>query len=284
MEQDSSFNNQLRREITARAVMNKKIKMLKSDIDGNNKKIYDVDKEINRIKKVIRKRRQKNKQFQDLHLKINKLKFSKIDIKNEIEALDQIILHMEKLKDEIKLKTKRLKNKIKNLPKENPFDLTDIVEKRKEENEIDLGLFLGLAVENKIIYNQVPINILIEDMEKLKNGFFTNGYFSLGEEGEIDTNRFFKNSDELAKFIDKILDKYDNHPSIYYTGNIYRYFRNFKRVSRSEHGRGADEFNDIEEYEGDRCYIPSGNGCFLKCINYIFDKDFSTEYFEFIII
>ena len=38
MEQDSSFNNQLRREITTRAVMNKKIKMLKAGIDGNNKK------------------------------------------------------------------------------------------------------------------------------------------------------------------------------------------------------------------------------------------------------
>ena len=282
MEHYSSFNIQLRREITARAVMNKKIKMLKSDIDGNNKKIYDVDKEINRIKKVIRKRRQKNKQFQDLYLKINKLKFSKIDIKNEIEVLDQIILHMEKLKDEIKLKIKQLKNKIKNVPKENPFDLTDIVEKQKEENEIDVGLFLELAEENKIIYNQVPINILIEDMEQLNNGFFTNGYFTLGEEGEIDTNRFFKNSDELAKFIDKILDKYDDHPSIYYTGNIYRYFKIFKRVNRSEHGRGANEFNNILEYEGNNCYIPSGNGCFLKCINYIFDKDFSIEYFEFI--
>ena len=63
MEHYSSFNIQLRREITARAVMNKKIKMLKSDIDGNNKKIYDVDKEINRIKKVIRKRRQKINNF-----------------------------------------------------------------------------------------------------------------------------------------------------------------------------------------------------------------------------
>ena len=262
--------------------MNKKIRMLKSDIDGNNKKIYDVDKEINRIKKVIRKRRQKNEQFQDLYLKINKLKFSKIDIKNEIEALDQIIRHMEKLKDEIKLKIKQLKNKIKNLPKENLFDFTECINKQKDENEIDLGLFLELAEENKIIYNRVPINILIQDIEKLKNGFFTNGYFSLGEEGEIDNNRLFKNSDELAKFIDKIIDKYDNHPSIYYTGNIYRYFRNYKRVNRSDHGRGADEFNAIEEYEGDRCYIPSGNGCFLKCINYIFDKDFSTEYFEFI--
>ena len=282
MEHDSSFKNQLRRKITARAVMNKKIKMLKENIDENNRKIDNINKKINRIKKVIRKRRQKNKQFQDLYLKINKLKLSKIDIKNEIEALDKIILHMEKLKDEVKLKIKQIKNKIINLPKENPFDFTDIVNKQKEENEIDLGLFLELAEENKVIYNQIPINTLIEDMEKLKNGFFTNGYFSLGEEGEIDTNRFLKNTDELAKFIDKILNKYDDHPSIYYTGNIYRYFRNFKRVNRSDHGRGATEFNDIEEYEGERCYIPSGNGCFLKCINYIFDKDFSIEYFEFI--
>ena len=282
MEQYSSFNDQLRKKITARAVMNKKIKMFKENIDENNKKIDNINKEINRIKKVIRKRRQKNKQFQDLYLKTNKLKFSKIDIKNEIEALDQIILHIEKLKDEVKLKIKQLKNKIKNLPKENPFDFTEYDNKQKEENEIDLGLFLELAEENKIIYNQVPINILIEDMEKLKNGFFTNGYFILGEEGEIDTNRFFKNGDELAKFIDKLLDKYDDHPFIYYTGYIYRYFRNFKRVNRSNYGRGADEFNNIEEYEGKNCYISSGNGCFLKSINYIFEKGFSTEYFEFI--
>ena len=93
---------------------------------------------------------------------------------------------------------------------------------------------------------------------------------------------FFKDSNELAEFLHKILDKYDNHPSIYYTGNIYRYFRKFKRVTRSEHGRGANEFNNILEYEGEICFILSGNGCFLKCINYIFKKDFSTEYFEFI--
>ena len=215
-------------------------------------------------------------------MRLIEIKNSKLDLKIEINALNQIISHIEDVKEGVKLKFKQLKNKIKNLPKEDPFDFTDIVEKQKEENEIDLGLFLELAEENKSIYNQVPINILIEDMEKLKNAFLTNGYFSLGEEGEIDTNRFFKNSDELAKFIDKILDKYDDHPSIYYTGNIYRYFRNFKRVNRSNRGRGANEFNDTEEYDCERCYILSGNGCFLKSINYIFDKDFSTEYFEFI--
>ena len=238
--------------------------------------------EIKRIKKFILKRKKKNRTYTDLSLRVNKLNISKTDLKNKMEALKQIFSHIEEGKNRVKSKIKQLKNKIKILPVENPFDFTEYVEDQKEENEIDLGLFLELAEENKIIYNQVPVNTLIEDTEKLKNGFFTNGYFTLGDEGEIDTNRFFKDSNELAKFIDKILDKYDDHPSIYYTGNIYRYFRNFKRVNRSEHGRGANEFNNILEYEGDNCYIPSGNGCFLKCINFIFNKDFSIEYFKFI--
>ena len=52
---------------------------------------------------------------------------------------------MEKLKGEVKLKIKHLKNKIKNLPKENPFDFAEYINKQKGENEIDLGLFLELA-------------------------------------------------------------------------------------------------------------------------------------------
>ena len=116
----------------------------------------------------------------------------------------------------------------------------------------------------------------------MENTFFTNGYFSLGDEWEIEINRFFKVSNDLAKLIVKIVDKYDEHPSTFYIGNIYRYFRNFKRVSRSEHGGGAKEFNNILQYEGENCYIPNGKACFLKCINYIFKKDFSMEYFEFI--
>ena len=69
---------------------------------------------------------------------------------------------------------------------------------------------------------------------------------------------------------------------MYYTGNIYRYFEVYKKVNRSEHGRGANEFNNILEYKGENCYIPSENGCFLKCFNYIFKKEFSMEFFEFI--
>ena len=262
--------------------MNKEIKTLKADIDKDNIEIFDADNEINRIRKAMNRRKQKHQNYRQLSSRINELKNIKTELKNKIQALNQIISQIEEVKDEVKLKIKQLKKKNKNLPKENPFDFKEYVENQNEENEIDLGLFLELAEENKIIYNQVPVNTLIEDMEKLKNGFFTNCYFTLGDDGEIDTNRFFKDSDELAKFKDKIIDKYDDHPSIYYTGNIYRYFKNFKQVTRSDHGRGANEFDNILENEGENCYIPSGNRCSLKCINYIFNKDFSTDYFEFI--
>ena len=53
----------MRKEITARAVMNKTIKMLEADIDENNKKIDIADKEIKRIEKLIPKRKQKKQKL-----------------------------------------------------------------------------------------------------------------------------------------------------------------------------------------------------------------------------
>ena len=186
------------------------------------------------------------------------------------------------MKEEVKLNIKRLKKKIKKFLKENSFDFAAYVEKQKEDKGIDLGLLLELAEENKIVYNLTPVNTLLEGMEKLRNAFFTNGFFSPSDKGETDTNRFFKGGNQLAQFIDKILDKYENHFSIYYTGNIYGSFENFKRVDRSEHGRGADEFINFLEYEGECCNIPSRNGCVLEFNNYIFKKDFSIECYEFL--
>ena len=109
----------------------------------------------------------------------------------------------------------------KNFVSEKPFDFTEFVEMQKEENEIDLGLFFELAEEDKIMCNQVPVNTVIEDMEEVKDDFLTNGYFTLGDGKEIDFNSFFEDSNELAKFLDKILDKYDDHPSIHTIQGIF---------------------------------------------------------------
>ena len=62
----------------------------------------------------------------------------------------------------------------------------------------------------------------MEDIKNLKKGFFTNGYFSVYNKGEVDFKRLSKDSKELATFIDKILDKNDHHPPLNYTGDIYK--------------------------------------------------------------
>ena len=59
MEHKSSFNKELRKEISARAVMNRETKTLQENIDKNIEEIYNVDMEINRIKKIILKRKKK---------------------------------------------------------------------------------------------------------------------------------------------------------------------------------------------------------------------------------
>ena len=59
MEHKSSYNKELRKEITARAVMNREIKTLQENIDKNIEEIYNVDMEIKRIKKIILTRKKK---------------------------------------------------------------------------------------------------------------------------------------------------------------------------------------------------------------------------------
>ena len=93
------------------------------------KKIYDIDKKINTIQQAIRGRKQKYKQHRELSSRPNVLKNSKTDFKNNIEALYQIISNIEEVKDEVILKIKQLKKKIKNLPIENPFNFTDYLNK-----------------------------------------------------------------------------------------------------------------------------------------------------------
>ena len=58
---------------------------------------------------------------------------------------------MEEVKVQVKIKIQELKTKIKNVPKEDPFDFTEYVEKQKEDFEIDLSLFFELAEANKFI-------------------------------------------------------------------------------------------------------------------------------------
>ena len=99
----------MRKEITARAVMNKKIKILEIDIDGNNTKIYDVDKENNRIQKAIRARKQKDRKYREFSSRPIEMKNLKTDIRIKIDAFKQIVSHINEGKDEAKIKNKQMK-------------------------------------------------------------------------------------------------------------------------------------------------------------------------------
>ena len=79
-------------------------------------KKYDAGKETNRIKKTIQRRRQKSQEQVELSSRLDELKSTKTDIRNKIDALNQIISHTEEAKDQIKIKIKQLKKKIRNLP------------------------------------------------------------------------------------------------------------------------------------------------------------------------
>ena len=106
MEPNYSFKKQLRKELTARAEMNKCTRMLEADLDKNNEKIYEITREINRIQTVILKRRWKNREHRELSLILSGLKNLKTYIRNKIDTLKQIILHIKDKKDLVKLNIK----------------------------------------------------------------------------------------------------------------------------------------------------------------------------------
>ena len=56
------------------------------------------------------------------------------------------------------------------MPPKSRLILRKTLKTKKKENEIDLGLIFELTEEDKFICNQVPLNILMYDMEKIEVG------------------------------------------------------------------------------------------------------------------
>ena len=87
---------------------------------------------------------------------------------------------------------------------------------------------------------------------------------------------------DFESYIEKIDEHYDGDDVIFTGQSIEFDMPEFKPVKRSNYGEGSNYLTDIEEYRGVKCFIPTGNNCFLKCINYLTGKDYKKEYFEFI--
>ena len=150
------------------------------------------------------------------------------------------------------------------------------------EEDIDLGRFFEIATSNKIYVNNLNLHeIKNEILQDYNNDFELNGKMIIGPV-EHKTNIRFKNMDDFEKYINAIDIDYDSE-DVAFTGYVYKLDTpHFKVVKRSAYGRGTNYMQEIIEYHGQNCCIPTSGMCFIKCINYFTKKDYTEEFLNFI--
>ena len=158
--------------------------------------------------------------------------------------------------------------------------------RQKRQNlveDVDLGRFFELATSNKIYVNNL-------NLHEIKN-FILQGYTGVFELigklilGPIEHNKTivrFKNMDEFERYINAIDVDYDSE-DVTFTGYVYKInTTQFNVVRRSAYGRGTNCKQEIVEYHGQNCYIPTSGMCSIKCINYFTKNDYTEEFLTFI--
>ena len=75
--------------------------------------------------------------------------------------------------------------------------------------------------------------------------------------------------DDFELYKNAIDDDYDGDDFIF-TGGLYKINTpEFHKVNRSQYDRGTDFKQEIIEYIGNNCYIPTSGNCFIKCIEHL---------------
>ena len=207
-------------------------------------------------------------------------KYKKISILENLEnRLD--ILKNKKLTNMQNIKYKKLNEKINKYLQPIKQKRLNRNLKKHQEEIININRFLELAGSNKKIIDNKNIHEIRDSLGNINKEFELNGNLTIN--GQIKkTNMRFKNIDAFDKYIEKIDMKYDSE-DVLFEGDSYIIEKDeFNKVNRSDYGKGSNHLYDIQEYIGKNCYIPTGQNCFLKCINYLTGKDYKNEYFQFI--
>ena len=92
----------------------------------------------------------------------------------------------------------------------------------------------------------------------------------------------FRNTNDYEAYINSIDQDYDSEDAIF-NGYIYKLDTPiFNKVNRSHYGNGCTFDKIIIEYCGNNCYIPTKGYCFVKCLNFLTDRDYKQQYLDFI--
>ena len=151
------------------------------------------------------------------------------------------------------------------------------------DEDIDLGRFFELTTSNRNYVNGLNLHeIKNEILEDYRGDFELIGSMLVGEL-EQKTNIRFKNVDDFESYNNAIDNSGYDSEDVIFTGWLYKLNTpEFKKVNRSQYGRGTDFKQDIVEYIGNNCYIPTSGNCFINCINYFIKKDYTEEFLTFI--
>ena len=148
--------------------------------------------------------------------------------------------------------------------------------------DIELGRFFELATTNNIYVNSLNLHeIKIEILHDYTGDFVLNG---LMVDGPIENKTIirFKNIEDFESYLNAIAIEYDSEDV---TFTAYVYILNtpqFNVVKGSAYGKCTNYMQEIVEYHGQNCYIPTSGHCFIKSIKYFTQKENTEEFLTFI--
>ena len=229
-------------------------------------------------KKEIRLNAKKHKKQNE---RIRKIKENYDDYNRQLQKTEKSTKLQKKIEYELNKRRKliRRQNESNREKKQNE-------RRQKRENlaeeDIDLGRFFELATSNNIFVNNLNLHeIKNETLKDYTGDFDLIGKMIIGPV-EHKTNIRFKNMYDFERYINAIDIDYDSEDVIF-TGYVYKLDTpQFKVVKRSAYGKGTNHMQEIVEYHGQNCYIPTSGMCFIKCINYFTKKDYTEEFLAFI--
>ena len=107
------------------------------------------------------------------------------------------------------------------------------------------------------------------------------GKLSIGDQF-CETRIRFRNNTDYEAYINSIDEGYDAEVCIF-NGFIYEIDTpQLNLVNRSQFGNECDFKQQIFEFPGNICYIPTKSYCFIKCNNFLTGKDYKQQYLDFI--
>ena len=99
---------------------------------------------------------------------------------------------------------------------------------------------------------------------------------------EQKTNVRYRNTDDFESYLNAIDIEYVSKNVTFNGCGFILNTLQFNNVNRSAYGRGTNYMKKFFEYHRQNCYIPTSSMCFLKCISYFTNKDYTEEIRDFI--